>query len=226
MGHALIPRTLLLSVSDSTHYNRKDMISVGTINVVESLEVVTELDCTTTIDDWLPCVTTPIITTNNGSSCLMIQCNVYDWTLAGFIFDITKTYCLHTELHLQNMSFGYIRFGFIDNYDTLDVNNAHIIEYTNENGYKWNKVTRTNGNDTLISTAFQGKQIKYNDWIDVDFLIDKGEIYASFTTCNNEEITEQYVGTMDYDFCFAMSSWINRTRGITCRKFEVTEILD
>lgn len=215
---------LVLSIGDSTHYNRKT-VSLGTVNIVESLEREIELDCTTSIDDWLPCLTTPAIKTLDGSSCLMIQCNRYDWTLAGYIFDITKTYTLHTELHLNNRNNGYIRLGFIDNYDTLNVNNAHIIEYTNENGFKWNKVTRTNGNDTLVSTALQGKQIKYNAWTDVDFIIIEGEIYASYTTSSGEEIVDEYIGTMDYDFCFAMSSWISNYNGMGCRKFVVTEIL-
>ena len=166
----------------------------------------------------------------------MIQCNVYDWTLAGYKFDLDKDYDVHTELHLNNKSNGYIRVGFTDNGETKDVNNAHMIEWANENGFKWRKLTRANGNDTVVSTALTGKQIKYNEWVGVDFKIRQGRIYATYKTPTQQTITDVetftvneivqdvYVGEMDYDFWFGMSSWISRTNGMACRKFIVKEL--
>lgn len=166
----------------------------------------------------------------------MIQCNVYDWTLAGYKFDITKDYDVHTELHLNNKNNGYIRVGFIDNGETRDVNNAHLIEWANENGYKWRNNTRTNGTDSYTSTNLQNKQILYNTWVDVDFKIRQGKIYATYQTPTQQTITDvetftvneivqdQYVGEMEYPFWFGICSWISRTTGMGCRKFIVNEL--
>ena len=193
----------------------------ATHNITIITPNVTEINCTTSTTDWISMSTTCAISILDSSTCIRTTNSAYGYIIPDYAFNTSDTYDVHMEIYITSDSGNFaIRWNTSRN-GTLA--NSDLLEYYNEGGFPWKNVTRRNGNDTIVSTNLSGKQIKTGAWIDVDFKIIAGQIYASYTMQNGNSVTDEFVGSYSSgEFWFGFSGW-NSNNGSGCKKFTITK---